>query len=328
MIALPFNDRRCLGSIGEVLVGLVENRDPLIVELAERVGTIDGLLAYIRALPQRDDLGEKGDGPKVEACDPPQRLRVPAEDPNCVERAAMYIAVAELIDPHPIRQLATLDTKIGLHTFPLENGAPVILDPRLPRNSLDAGIACQKDGPIETAYAIEWTTQLAEVAAAPYRNGPSRVRRARNALVQLVEHGIPPDDEETFDSIGWMLALAERVARKYGQQALAIVRHTAMAIAEVADEALARTQRNIALEVGGMRLEPAPWVSMLARIAGRVGMDVGAVALRTKLASMGIGDDMIGLVEEELNREGLSLGELAKPRRLPTLANLTGKSAA
>lgn len=328
MIALPFNDRRCLASIGDVLVGLVENRDPLIVELAERVGTIDGLLAYIRALPQRDDLGEKGDGPKVEACDPPQRLRVPAEDPNCVERAAMYIAVAELIDPQPIRQLATLDTKIGLHTFPLENGAPVILDPRLPRNCLDAGIACQQEGPIETAHAIEWTTQLAEIAAAPYRNGPNRVRRARNALVRLVEHGIPPADEETFDSIGWMLALAERVARKYGQQALAIVRHTAMAIAEVADEALARAQRNVALEIGGMRLEPAPWVSMFARIAGRVGMDVGAVALRTKLASLGIGDDMIGLVEEELNREGLSLGELAKPRRLPTLANLTSKSAA
>lgn len=67
---------------------------------------------------------------------------------------------------------------------------------------------------------------------------------------------------------------------------------------------------------------------MLARIAGRVGMDVGAVALRTKLASLGIGNDMFGLVEEELNREGLTLGELAKPRHLPTIANFTTKRVA
>ena len=101
-----------------------------------------------------------------------------------------------------------------------------------------------------------------------------------------------------------------------------------MAIAEVADEALAHSQRNIALEIGRTRLEPAPWVSMLARIAGRVGMDVGAVALRTKLASLGIGNDMFGLVEEELNREGLTLGELAKPRHLPTIANFATKKRA
>lgn len=329
MIGLPFNDRRCLGQITEVIAALVENRDPLIVELAERVASIDGLLDHIRGLPQRDDLGAKGDGPKVEACDPPQRLRVPASDPNCVERAAMYIAVGELLDNKPHRQLATLDTPIGLHTFPVENGVPVILDPRLPRNCLAAGVECQKEnGPIDTLDAIEWTAQLAEAGAAPYRNGPTRVRRGRNAIVRLVQHGVAPQDEDTIDSIGWLLALAERVARKYGQRALAVVRHTATAIAEIADEALARAQRNLALEVGGMRLEPAPWVSMFARIAGRVGMDVGAVALRAKLASMGIGDDMIGVVEEELNREGLSLGELAKPRRLPTLANLTGKSAA
>src|SRR5205823_15002192 len=99
----------------------------------------DGRAAWIRTLPQRDDDGDKKDGPKVEACEPPQRLRIPAEDPNCVERSALYIAVAELIDAAPTRQLATLDTPIGLHTFPIENGAPIILDPRVPRNCLDCG---------------------------------------------------------------------------------------------------------------------------------------------------------------------------------------------
>jgi hypothetical protein len=56
-------------------------------------------------------------------------------------------------------------------------------------------------------------------------------------------------------------------------------------------------------------------------------VNVGAAVLRTKLQSYGIGDDMVGLVEEELNREGLTLGALAKPRKLPTIASFVGKSA-
>ncbi len=68
---------------------------------------------------------------------------------------------------------------------------------------------------------------------------------------------------------------------------------------------MARTQRNLSLEIGGRRLSPAPWLLELARVAARVGGNVGAVALRAKLASLGIGGDVIGLVETELNREGL-----------------------
>jgi hypothetical protein len=154
------------------------------------------------------------------------------------------------------------------------------------------------------------------------------VRRARNAILRLVDENAAPADVETVESIAWLLALAEQVARRYGARALAIVRHTALALAEILDEALARTQRNLGLEIGGTRLQPAPWVSMLARIAGRVGVGVGAAALNAKLKTLGIGDDLIGLVEEELNREGLTLGELAKPRHLPTLANFTPRRAA
>lgn len=246
------------------------------------------------------------------------------------ERAALYIAVAEMIDPHPVRQLATLDTEIGLHTFPVENGAPVILDPRVPRNCLDCGVAALKSGPvtIEARDAIEWTAQLAEAGAANVRNGPSRVRRARNAVMELVEHGSAPASPEVVETVGWMLALAEKMARRYGARAVQIVRTTAQAIADLADEALARSQRNLSLEIGGMRLEPAPWMSGLARIAGRIGVDVGAVALRAKLASMGIGPDVVGLVEEELNREGLTLGTLAKPPKLPTLENFVAAKTA
>jgi hypothetical protein len=325
VIGLPFNDLRCLGSITEVVAELVTHRDEVLTEIATKHPTTESLVSYIRSLPQRDDDGEDKDGPRVDECKPPQRLRLPAEDPNCVERAALYLGVAELIDPKPLRQLATLDTKIGLHTFPVENGAPVILDPRLPRNGLDCGMAAIGSGPVvvETLDAIEWTAQLAEAGAANVRNGPSRVRRARNAVMDLVEHGRPPASPEVVEAIGWMLALAEKVARKYGARAMNIVRTTAQAIADLADEALARTQtRNLSIEIGGTRLAPSPWMSALARFAGRVGLDVGAVALQAKLASLGIGPDMIGLVEDELNREGLTLGTLAKPPRLPTLETM------
>lgn len=324
MIGVPFNDLRCLGSVTEVLCGLVAERDPLIVELAAKHPTTESLAAWIRDLPQRDDEGGD-DGPRVESCDPPQRLRIPAPDPNCVERASLYVAVAELIDPKPFRQLATLDTPIGLHTFPLENGAPVILDPRVPHECLDCGVALAKEPPVavEARAAVEWTTRLAEAGAATLRNGPNRVRRGRNALMRLVDEGAAPADADELEAIAWLLGLAEHVARTYGPRALAIVRSTAHAIADLADEVLARALRNAALEIDGMRLEPPPWMAGFARIAARVGVDVGAIALRGKLRSLGVGDDMVGIVEQELNREGLSLGPLARGSHLPTFSTIT-----
>ena len=57
-------------------------------------------------------------------------------------------------------------------------------------------------------------------------------------------------------------------------------------------------------------------------------MNVGAVALRTKLAALGVGPDMIGAVESELNREGLSLGPIAKPMKLPTFGSSGSTQAA
>ena len=129
MIGVPFdnNDLSCLGTITEVIADLVARRDPLLAELAATYPTTEALAAWIRSLPQRDDEGIPGDGPKVDACEPPQRLRIPAPDPNCFKRAALYLGVAELIDPRPVRQLATLDFDWGRHTFPIEAGAPVVL---------------------------------------------------------------------------------------------------------------------------------------------------------------------------------------------------------
>lgn len=328
MIGVPFNDLKCLGSITEVVAELVAHQDDVIAEIAAKHTTTESLANWIRSLPQRDDEGEKDDGPKVDECKPPQRLRLPAEDPNCVERAALYIAAAELIDPRPVRQLATLDTPVGLHTFPVENGAPVILDPRVPRNALEGGMYLHAQTPltIDARDAIEWTAQLAEAGAADFRNGPSRVRKARNAIMQLVEEGTPPASAEVIEAIGWLLGLAEKMAKRFGPRAISIVQTTAQAVADLADEAIARSQRNLSLEIGGLKLSPAPWMSGLARIAGRIGLNVGAAALQTKLAALGVGPEMIGLVEDELNREGLSLGPLATPKKLPTFG--ATKSAA
>ena len=331
MIALPFNDLRCLGSITETVADIVKANEPEIVELAAKHPTTASLAAWIRTLPQRDDDGDAKDGPKVEACEPPQRLRIPAADPNCVERSALYLAVAELIDAEPVRQLATLDTPIGLHTFPIENGAPVILDPRVPRDCLDCGVAMTKPGPVvvDAHDAIEWSARLAEdgAGAVNLRNGPSKVRRARNAVMRLVDEGIAPAPSEV-DAMGWLFALAEQAAHRYGARALAMVRTTAVAIAEVLDEVLARTQRNFALEIGGMRLEAPKWVSQLATAAANVGIGVGAAALRAKLAMYGIGPDEVGLIEQELNREGYTLGPVAHPPKLTTFASMGQKKTA
>jgi hypothetical protein len=325
VIGLPFNDYSCLGSISEVLTELVANEDPVIVELAKQHPTTRSLVRWIRSLPQRDDDGVKGDGPKVEACEPPQRLRVPADDPNCVERAAMYVAIAELIDPKPVRQLATLDLPVGLHTFPVENGAPVILDPDVPRNCVACGLACQADGPVnvDARDAIEWTSALAEAAPIP-RNGPSRrkLRRARNAILRLVNEGHAPRRADDIGAIGWMFALAERAARKYGARAISIVRTTARAIADLLDQALERRERNLGLDIGALAFEASPWMSQLAKISTNVGVDIGSSLLRSQLGALGIGDDVFNLIEQESNKQGMTLGPLAHPPKLPTFASL------
>ena len=146
-------------------------------------------------------------------------------------------------------------------------------------------------------------------------------------MFKLIDEGVAPADEETIDALAWLLALAERAARDHGAHAVAIVRSVAQAIADLADEALARTHRNLSIDIGGLTLRPAPWISGLAKVAARVGANLGAAALQSKLQSLGISGHMLGAVEQELKREGLSLGTLAKPARLPTFASVTSPRA-
>jgi len=135
VIASPMNDHGCLGPTTEQIRVEVDAGNTAFAELANRFTNTDELAAWFRTLPQRDDDGIPGDGPKVDACRPAQRLRLDASDPNCFERSARFIGAAELIDSDHVYRLATISTPNGLHTFPTCDGDPVILDPKGVRNT-------------------------------------------------------------------------------------------------------------------------------------------------------------------------------------------------
>jgi len=235
-----------------------------------------------------------------------------------VERAALYLGASELIDPTAVRQLATLDTPLGLHTFPVENGAPVILDPRVPRGCIDCGLALQDTGPvqIDTSDAIRWTADLASAGAKEMRNGPSKIRRARNAVSQLIEKRIMPGEGDV-DAIGLMFALAEEAAQHLGTRAVLMVQTTAQAMADVTDEIAAQVRRNLAVEIAnGIKIDlPTTWMRRFGQKAEHALHEV-ASPLLSELSALGIEPELLALVEDELNRDGLTLGPIANPPRL------------
>ena len=148
MIAPPMNDHECLGPTTDQIVAELQAQNPAIVDLAARFTSTDDLAAWFRTLPQRDDDGIPGDGPKVAACRPPQRLQLDSPSPNCFERSARFTGAAELIEPDRVYRLATVDTPNGLHTFPTRDGQPVVLDPKVVRNGPPRSMAL--DVPIAT----------------------------------------------------------------------------------------------------------------------------------------------------------------------------------
>ncbi|TMQ13375.1 MAG: hypothetical protein E6J90_26735 [Deltaproteobacteria bacterium] len=349
MIGLPFgtNDTTCLTAASEQAAELVERRDPLLVDYAQQFRTTQEAYEHIRSLPQRDDEGAPDDGPKLEACEPVQRLRVPAPNPNCFERAILGQILGELLDPHPVRQLATLEFPWGRHTILLENGYPIVLDPRVSPEEIENGVATGlasnvpeqlepapvvADEPdtqrptkrakkrnrvaIDVHDALEYTTRLGEEATRDQRNGPHRAWLARNAIRSLLETRTPPTDAHTADALHWFFKHAEDIARLYGRRALTIVQTTAAAIWDLIDDVLAQQEkhepRNFSFEIGGSHYVVPNWVSDAAGTLGKIGLSVGAAYVRPYLLGAGITSEMLGLVEQELNAEGYSLGPLAK----------------
>jgi len=333
MIAAPLNDHACLVQITDLVRDHVQKRDPAFVELAAQVGTTDSLALHLQALPQRDDQGDPADGPRADACAPSQRVRLSPipPDPNCVERAAIYTGVAELIDPEPVRQLKTTMTSAGLHTYPVENRWAVRLDPAIPRNALNADLfqALPLGSPFSPREAIEWLISIAEESAARDVGGLERLRAAHRAIYALLD-GVTPTDR-AIDDVAYACSLAIREAHYFGAAGRALIRETIRAIGariqRYADPVVGPAvpmpeMRNaLALKIGRYTVTPN-WAALgaIGRVGLNIGTDVGLAAVRTKLASVGLTAAAMSVLEHEFNREGISLGPLAP--RAPSLAAL------
>jgi len=216
VIAEPLNDSECLGKLTRVALAATERDD--VRQLGARFQSTATLAAWIRSLPQRHDAGNPSDGPRV-TCDVTQRARVLPDDPNCVERSVLYLAAAELLDPDGVRQLATIETGSGRHTFPVENGRPVLLDPAMPRNALRAGLflmsapATIPDEPPDPRELLPWVADIAADQADDER-GRARVRRARDAFDRLLAR--QPLTEADHAAIAYALDRADEAAPMFG----------------------------------------------------------------------------------------------------------------
>jgi hypothetical protein len=216
VIAEPLNDSECLGKLTRVALAATERDD--VRQLAARFATTAALAAWIRSLPQRQDDGDPSDGPRV-PCDVTQRARVLPGTPNCVERSITFLAAAEVIDPDGVRQLATIETGSGRHTFPVENGHPVLLDPAMPRNALRAGLfmmsapAAIPDEPPDPRELLPWVADLAADQADDER-GRARVRRARDAFDRLLAR--QPLTQADHAAIAYALDRADEAAPMFG----------------------------------------------------------------------------------------------------------------
>lgn len=298
MIIPPLNDHDCLAAIHDRILATGRDADATIEPWARRLGSRAAIVRWLRSLPQRDDTGIATDGPRVEACAPPQRLRLLPfpPDPNCVERAALYLLLAERIDPPTVRHLATIDTPAGRHTLPVEVGRPVVLDPRVPRNAAQAGLdlATGRRMPEALPDAVAWVCRTASEPAARMPGGDRAIRNASRALGALtVGDPIAPDDRE---AVATVLALARREADRWGvaaQAARAVVGRVERALIE------RPPARNLRID-----LDPSGLARAVARIGSR--------ALSAQLGALGLSPTVLGVVESELRREGLTLGPLAR----------------
>lgn len=348
MIAVPLptnlnpgelEDGACLGAATEEIADWVRDRAPEIVALAEPHPDTASLIDELRSRPFLPDQGDPTETPKVEACSPVQRLRKNPPELNCVEAAANYIAAAEFIDPKPTRRLATANTPNGLHTFPVENGEPVILDPYHSRNALAGALFRQvanvrNAAPLATTpeSTVAWVAKIAEEPACNFRDGIRRVRNGHRA-VRALFIGDPLCMADAKD-IAFMLALALRESHQWGTTGPRIVETTARAVDKLdqaaAEQWKARTTpcgaRNAPeLRIGGYTLRPdTALLGAIGRVGGRLGMQAGIEALRVKLATLGATPALLSTIERELNREGRTLGPLAAaPPMIGSLAALT-----
>ena len=176
-------------------------------------------------------------------------------------------------------------------------------------------------GPITLtpAQAIDWITELAMMRASLLPGGIRRVENGHRAMRGVLV--LRPICIADIRDVALALALAEREAIGVGLGALKVVHSTARAIDaldQIAAERATTMPRNnplasIALGVLANNKELQSLVGSLARVAGRIAGGIGVEAAKVKLNDAGISTPVIRAFEKELNREGLTLGALAKP---------------
>ena len=161
---------------------------------------------------------------------------------------------------------------------------------------------------------------LAEDQAENLSGGSSRLRNAERALSAMHQGERLP--RNAAEDLGFALALAEAEAELYGDPALEAVEVSERVVRNL----LRRAPRNaFAIKIGGSTIRPN-WdvLSSLGSVGGKLAVKVGSAYIKSQLGWLGLAPDVIKAVEKEMNAEGLSLGELAKPPpEKGTLAALT-----
>ncbi len=338
MIGEPLNDRACLGAITAHARERAAAAD--VQAIAARFPSTAELAAWIRTLPQRDDDGDPVDGPKV-ACDVPQRLRVPTTDPNCVERAAFFIAAAESINPSAVYALATIDTEAGRHTFPTADGRPVVLDPTKPRNALAAGLDVIGGGAravaLPVSYALAWALDIAEESAGGYADGLEALGDAHATAGALMSGD--EIDRQGLAALVWVLALAEREQARWWPQRAGVVRRVVEVLAERARGLVvdgcgcgSDDDAGAALERNGWRLEWAPRrylsaVEDAARAVAPIARPLVKPALKAALATYGVPPELVDAGDAAIDAARTGRAPAAAPTRTTTTGSTSSTSS-
>lgn len=213
--------------------------------------------------------------------------------------------------PGPYQTFAEFDAAYSLE-HPMPDGAS-------PRNGADElALEAPDSVTLTPRQALDWISDLAMVRSDRVIGGTRRIENGHRALCGVLM--LRPICVADMRDAVLVLALAEREARTAGLGALKVVHSTARAIDQLDQLAAARTtatpRNSIASALlGGLLNNKSlePWVGAISRVAGRIATGVGVEAAKVKLASVGVSHPVIAAFEKELNKEGLSLGPLAKP---------------
>jgi hypothetical protein len=290
----PLNDKECLGKLHEHVLTYMDTPEAraLAAQFADRAE----LVAFIRTLLQRDDMGDPKDGPRL-PCEVSQRLRLPTLDPNCFERLALFLAIALLIEPDVRLTSATMMLDNGLHSFPVEIGddvaQPVVLDPMTspPRNAMLAAVyELRNTSPLTGQNLAPWFDEVARNACIE-EGSEDCYAIALSALRRSLLTGEPIEQP---DELECLMSLIEHEAELFGARGRA------------AFQRVCRSMRNLTIALDTKRV--AKLLDKLASTAEPLASEAIKTALIAKFGpaagialkgvDLAIKDGKAGTVEE------------------------------